>query len=72
MIRSYPFAMLFVVARVVFLIPAVNHLGELGIVSDVGTCNIAAYFLPTLIISWKSIFGHKPAKHALAKSAAAS
>ena len=31
--------------------------------------NIAAYFIPTLIISWKSIVGSKPANRAVAKSA---
>jgi uncharacterized membrane protein len=73
MVRSYPFAMIFVVARAIFLIPAVNHLGELGIVSDVWTCNIAAYFIPTLIISWNSIFGGTQTRHrAVAKVVGAS
>ena len=67
MMRSYPFAMIFVVARAAFLIPPINRLGELGISSVVWTCNILAYFLPTLIISWKSIFAPKAA--GLAKAA---
>lgn len=56
MTRSYPFAMVFVLARAILAIPAVQALGEVGFVSVVWSLIAAACFVPSLIISWRSIF----------------
>jgi uncharacterized membrane protein YozB (DUF420 family) len=61
MIRSYPFAMVFVLARAVLAIPAVSALGEVGFVSVVWSLIAAACFVPSLLISWRSIFGRAAA-----------
>ena len=42
MIRSYPFAMVFVFVRAIFAIPAIEATGELGLVSVVWTSIAAA------------------------------
>ena len=55
MIRSYPFAMIFVVARAILAIPAVAALGEVGFVSVVWSLIAAACFVPSLVISWGAL-----------------
>jgi len=55
MIRSYPFAMVFVVARALLAVPAVRALGEPGFVSVVWSCIAAACFIPSLVISWRAL-----------------
>jgi uncharacterized membrane protein len=57
MIRSYPFAMVFVFARAILAIPAVQALGEVGFVSVVWSLIAAACFLPSLVINWRTVFG---------------
>ena len=59
MIRSYPFAMVFVFTRALFAVPAIQRLGEVGIVSVVWSCIAAACFLPTLVINWRMVFPNK-------------
>jgi uncharacterized membrane protein len=61
MTRSYPFAMVFVVARAVLAVPAVRELGEVGFVSVVWSLIAAACFVPSLVISWRAIFGRRAA-----------
>lgn len=56
MIRSYPFAMVFIFTRALFSIPAIQRLGEVGIVSVVWSCIAAACFLPTFVINWRAVF----------------
>lgn len=56
MIRSYPFAMVFVIARAVLAVPAVQALGEVGFVSVVWSLIAAAYFVPSLVINWRALF----------------
>lgn len=56
MIRSYPFAMVFVFTRAILAIPFVERMGVVGVVSTVWSCIAVACFLPSLIISWRSIF----------------
>ena len=56
MIRSYPFAMVFVVARAVIAIPAIERMGEVGIVSTVWKTIALACFVPTLVINWRRVF----------------
>ena len=57
MTRSYPFAMDFVFARTIMAIPAVGAMGEVGLVSTVWSCIAAAYFVPSLVINWRAVFG---------------
>jgi uncharacterized membrane protein len=59
MTRSYPFAMVFVVARVLLTVPAVRAMGEVGLVSVVWSCIAAACFVPSLVISGRALFGRK-------------
>lgn len=61
MIRSYPFAMVFVFTRALFAIPAIQRLGEVGIVSVVWSCIVAACFIPSFVISWGAVFPNKRA-----------
>lgn len=55
MTRSYPFAMVFVLARAVLAIPAVKALGEVGFISVVWSLIAAACFVPSLIISLRTV-----------------
>jgi len=59
MLRSYPFAMVFVVVRVVIAIPAIDRLGELGLASVVWTAIAVAGFLPSFLIAWKNAFSRR-------------
>jgi uncharacterized membrane protein len=60
MTRSYPFAMVFVLARAILAIPAVKAMGEVGFVSVVWSLIAAACFVPSLVISWRVIFKRAP------------
>src|SRR5215207_5969586 len=57
MTRSYPFAMVFVLARVVLAVPAVSEMGEVAFVSVVWSCITLACFVPSLVLSWRAVFG---------------
>jgi len=59
MTRSYPFAMVFVIARALLAVPAIRELGEVGFVSVVWSCIALACFVPSLVISWRSVFGRR-------------
>lgn len=59
MMRSYPFAMVFVVARALMALPAIQRLGEVGIVSVVWSTIAAAYLIPSFVINWRALFPHK-------------
>ena len=59
MIRSYPFAMVFVIARALLAVPAIRELGEVGFVSVVWSCIALACFGPSLVISWRAGFGRR-------------
>jgi uncharacterized membrane protein len=61
MMRSYPFAMVFVVARVVVAIPAVERMGELGVASAVWSVIATACFLPSFVIAWQTLAASRPA-----------
>lgn len=61
MTRSYPFAMVFVLARVILAIPAVSAMGEVGFVSVVWSLIAAACFVPSLVINWRAIFRREAA-----------
>jgi uncharacterized membrane protein len=60
MMRSYPFAMVFVVVRAVLAIPAVARMGELGVATVVWSAIAAACFLPSCIIAWKQLLARGP------------
>lgn len=55
MMRSYPFAMVFTVARVIIPIPPIFKLGEPGIEFVVWTAIAMAAFLPNIWIEWPQI-----------------
>ena len=59
MIRSYPFAMVFVFTRCLFAVPAIQRMGEVGIVSVVWSVIAAACFIPSLVINWRAVFPRK-------------
>ena len=68
MMRSYPFAMVFVVVRTIMAIPSVARMGELGLENTVWSVIATACFLPSFVIAWQAIKRPK----AVAKSQAAS
>ncbi len=55
MTRSYPFAMVFVFVRTITAIPAVNHMGQLGVITTVWSVLATACFLPSFIIAWQGL-----------------
>ncbi|MBI5155176.1 DUF2306 domain-containing protein [Candidatus Poribacteria bacterium] len=55
MMRGYPFAMVFVLTRVILAIPAVQQMGELGVATVVWTVLAAACFLPSFLIAWQAM-----------------
>ena len=55
MTRSYPFAMVFVIARAILAVPAVRAMGEVGFVSVVWSLIAAACFVPSLVIGWRAL-----------------
>lgn len=61
MMRSYPFAMVFVVVRVLVSIPAIARMGEMGLATVVWSVIATACFLPSFIIAWKGVLASKPA-----------
>lgn len=55
MIRSYPFAMVFTVTRMIIPIPAVLRLGVAGIETVVWTVIALAAILPNVLLDWRAI-----------------
>ncbi len=55
MMRGYPFAMVFTVARLIIPIPAVLRTGFVGVEIVVWTSIALAAFLPSVFLEWKSI-----------------
>ncbi len=55
MIRGYPFAMVFTVARIIIPIPFVLRTGNIGIEIVVWTAIALAAFLPSVFLDWKAI-----------------
>ena len=55
MIRSYPFAMVFTVTRMIIPIPAVLRLGVAGIETVVWTVIAMAAILPNVLLDWRAI-----------------
>lgn len=69
MMRSYPFAMVFVVVRVILAIPAVEQMGLLGVQTTVWTVLATACFLPSFVIAWQGLAASRRAMKARALSA---
>lgn len=55
MMRSYPFAAVFVVVRVVIAIPAIERMGVLGLATVVWSVIATACFLPSFVIAWQAL-----------------
>ena len=55
MMRSYPFAMVFVVVRVIIAIPAIARMGEVGLATVVWSVIATACFLPSFVIAWQAL-----------------
>lgn len=59
MIRGYPFAAIFVVARVLVAIPAIERMGAMGIATVVWSLVAIAGFLPSFVIAWQALAASK-------------
>lgn len=55
MIRGYPFAMVFTIARLLIPLPPILRSGYVGIEIVVWTLIALAGFLPTLVLDWRSM-----------------
>ena len=62
MIRGYPFAMVFTVARLIIPLPPVLRLGEAGIEMVVWTVIAMAAILPNVVLEWQAIAAQPSAK----------
>ena len=65
MMRGYPFAMVFTVARLIIPIPPIFKMGLPGIEIVVWSTIAAAAFLPSIFLDWKAITA-QPATRAAA------
>jgi uncharacterized membrane protein len=65
MIRSYPFAMVFTVSRMIIPLPPVFRLGVVGIETVVWTVIALAAILPNIFLDWRAITA-QPAPRAVA------
>jgi len=68
MIRGYPFAMIFTVARLIVPIPAILRSGFVGIEIVVWTTIAMAAFLPSVLLDWRSVVPRRAPAKALARS----
>jgi uncharacterized membrane protein len=59
MMRSYPFAAVFVVVRVIVAIPAIERMGPLGVATVVWSVIATACFLPSFAIAWQALAASK-------------
>lgn len=59
MIRSYPFAMVFVAVRAIIVIPSVAAAGVMGLATTVWTCIAVAAFLPSFLIEWQKLAANR-------------
>ncbi len=55
MMRGYPFAMVFTIARMIIPIPAILRTGFVGIEIVVWTLIALAAFLPSVVLEWQAI-----------------
>jgi uncharacterized membrane protein len=59
MMRSYPFAAVFLVVRAIIAIPAVARTGELGLAAVVWSVIAVAGVLPSFVIEWQHLAAHR-------------
>jgi uncharacterized membrane protein YozB (DUF420 family) len=62
MIRSYPFAMVFTVTRMIIPLPPVQRLGAAGLEAVVWTVIALAAILPNIFLDWRAIAAHRAPK----------
>jgi uncharacterized membrane protein len=62
MMRGYPFAMIFTVARLIIPIPPILQSGNVGVEIVVWTTIALAAFLPSVLLDWRSIVPRSSAK----------
>ena len=55
MMRSYPFALVFVIVRVIVAIPVVEEMREFGLIVAVWSTIAAACFIPSFLIAWRGV-----------------
>jgi uncharacterized membrane protein YozB (DUF420 family) len=55
MMRSYPFAMVFIVVRAINSIPAIERMGVPALASVVWSVIATACFLPSFVIAWQTL-----------------
>jgi uncharacterized membrane protein len=55
MMRSYPFAMVFIVVRAINSIPAIERMGLPALASVVWSVIATACFLPSFVIAWQAL-----------------
>ena len=70
MMRSYPFAAMFVVVRVILAIPAIERTGPLGIATVVWSVLAFACFLPSFVIAWQALAASRRAARVRTMAAA--
>jgi uncharacterized membrane protein len=63
MMRSYPFAMVFIVVRAIVAIPAIARMGELGLATVVWSVIATACFLPSFVIAWQALAASRRASN---------
>jgi hypothetical protein len=66
MIRSYFFAMVFTVARLIIPIPPILDLGDTGIEIVVWSTIALAAFLPSILLDWRAIVLRPATKQTMA------
>ena len=66
MIRSYPFAMVFTVARLIIPIPPILAMGDAGVEIVVWSVIAAAAFLPGIFLDWRALKSRPAAKQTMA------
>jgi uncharacterized membrane protein len=64
MIRSYPFAMVFTVARTIRLLPPIARMGYEGREMVLWSAIALAAFLPNIFLEWRTIFPRSAARFA--------
>ncbi len=69
MIRSYPFAMVFVVVRVIITIPPIAAMGLEGLENTVWSVIATACFLPSFLIAWQGLAANRQAPKVRAAAA---
>ena len=66
MIRSYPFAMVFTVARLLIPIPPILAMGDAGVEIVVWSTIVAAALLPGIFLDWRALTARPASKQTMA------